>query len=372
MNIIDLVKIEAKKSYYLKRTYQLIMIMLIIFGLFLGLRNKENNKIIINGESILKFNKDDYPKPSSQKVDKRTFKNINLKKIFSFSEGKGFIIANVRHIKSDKNGFIYLFDWGDFYIKKFSKDGQFLAKFGKGKGAGPGELSNPTDFDIDDKGNVWIVDPALQRINIFDLNNKLLKTIRLRLHVSRISTLEKNEGYILKMDMLLDTLFTKYDMQDNPEIAFGRLSPDQLKMWLVFDGYTDVDRNNNLYFSFFRAGLLLSYSSDGQLRFFIKTIDQVPMAKVIYFNKGVDISGSYIDRKAPFTGVNINIDKSNIYIYDIFGSKKENCSVIDQYDTKDGSYICSYKLPEKITCMYFSEESIYTIEGINFTKYKIE
>ncbi len=53
-------------------------------------------------------------------------------------EGDGFLIFP-RHVREGPDGNIYVFDWGDSYIKVYSPEGKYLRKIG-GEGQGPGEV----------------------------------------------------------------------------------------------------------------------------------------------------------------------------------------------------------------------------------------
>ena len=58
--------------------------------------------------------------------------------IIGNEDGDGFL-AYPRHTQEGPDGNIYVFDWGDFYIKVFSPEGKYLRRIG-GKGQGPGEV----------------------------------------------------------------------------------------------------------------------------------------------------------------------------------------------------------------------------------------
>lgn len=53
-------------------------------------------------------------------------------------DGDGFL-AMPRHVQEGPDGNIYVFDWGDFFIKVYSPEGKYLRRMG-GRGQGPGEV----------------------------------------------------------------------------------------------------------------------------------------------------------------------------------------------------------------------------------------
>jgi DNA-binding beta-propeller fold protein YncE len=62
---------------------------------------------------------------------------------------------------------------GNNRIVHFSKEGKFIAAFGK-KGTGPGEMREPHSIAFDSQGRLFVADRMNNRIEIFDQNGKFL------------------------------------------------------------------------------------------------------------------------------------------------------------------------------------------------------
>lgn len=58
--------------------------------------------------------------------------------IIGKEEGDGFLIYP-RHVQEGPDGNVYVFDWGDSFIKVYSPEGKYLRRVG-GEGQGPGEV----------------------------------------------------------------------------------------------------------------------------------------------------------------------------------------------------------------------------------------
>jgi len=58
-------------------------------------------------------------------------------------------------------------------ISVFAKDGKFLRSFGK-LGSGPAEFRTPHDIAIDDKGRLFVADRGNHRVQVLDLEGKML------------------------------------------------------------------------------------------------------------------------------------------------------------------------------------------------------
>jgi len=75
----------------------------------------------------------------------------------------------------DNNGNLYILDSGNYLIKKFNPDGEFVMSFGN-KGQGPGELGSPREIRIRDN-EIMICDLGNSSIHFYDMNGKFLKSI---------------------------------------------------------------------------------------------------------------------------------------------------------------------------------------------------
>ena len=70
-------------------------------------------------------------------------------------------------IALDKQGNVYVADWRNDRIQKFTADGRFLMKFGS-SGSGEGEFNRPTDVAVDRDGIIYVADWLNDRLQVFD------------------------------------------------------------------------------------------------------------------------------------------------------------------------------------------------------------
>ena len=69
-------------------------------------------------------------------------------------------------ITIDSNGDVYIADWRNDRIQKFTPDGKFLKQFGE-SGTGEGQLNRPTSVAVDKDGVVYVADWLNNRLQVF-------------------------------------------------------------------------------------------------------------------------------------------------------------------------------------------------------------
>lgn len=83
----------------------------------------------------------------------------------------GFIRKSTNLAINDKN--LYVSDFGDFNVKKYSQEGEFGGSVG-GYGNAPGSFTRPKGVAVDREENLYVVDAAFENVQIFNPEGKLL------------------------------------------------------------------------------------------------------------------------------------------------------------------------------------------------------
>lgn len=113
-------------------------------------------------DNILQVSNPAYPKDGELE-----YKMIEELSIGEDDAADEYIFNRPQQLRVDKNGNIYVLDWGDVNIKVFGPDGTRRSTIGS-KGNGPGEFAVPSYFDLTEDGRIIFLDGRNQRITTFD------------------------------------------------------------------------------------------------------------------------------------------------------------------------------------------------------------
>ena len=95
-----------------------------------------------------------------------------LEKMAALEAGDdGFIRKSTNLALTDS--ILYVSDFGDFNVKKYSIDGEFGGKVG-GYGNTPGSFTRPKGLAVDREENLYVVDAAFENVQIFNREGELL------------------------------------------------------------------------------------------------------------------------------------------------------------------------------------------------------
>ncbi len=108
-----------------------------------------------------------------------------------------YMLNMPQDIKIDKDGNIYVLDWGDACINVYDEKGIYLRTIGR-KGQGPGEFDLPAYYDISPDGRIFIMDTRNRRAVIFGVEGEYLGGFRLEGFYLGMKTDAQNRMYFEK------------------------------------------------------------------------------------------------------------------------------------------------------------------------------
>lgn len=179
-------------------------------------------------------------------------------------------------ISFDASGKFYILDSGNNRIQKFSPDGKYMATLGR-KGQGPGEFVYPESLDIDSKGYFYVLDSFQKRIQVLTPEGKGDKGISImNQSIDKIRCLKSGllavKGFmpmsdVEEKDINLLKLVKLLDLEGNVQKEFADVFDYGDGITTRYANYFDfdVDKNDNIYLSFFYQNRIEKYSPEGNL-----------------------------------------------------------------------------------------------------------
>jgi len=185
-------------------------------------------------------------------------------------------------IQADDAGSAYTLSWRNFLIYKFEfdKDGNFekVSAFGKGRGQGPGELSQPMDMKVRN-GKIYISDLNTGSIEVYTTSGLYLKRLTYRDHdqeISPIRIVPIESGIVMQTYRFdKDKLFFVGDETGRAIRNFGNNYDNSMNSLVLLDGITsNACARGRFYFFPLYLGYVCVYNDRG-LVFMKETIDGV-------------------------------------------------------------------------------------------------
>jgi hypothetical protein len=86
------------------------------------------------------------------------------------------MLLDPRRLDIDQTGNIYIIDSKAAQIKVYDPQGNFIRAIGR-QGQGPGEFQNPTNIQITAQQNIFVCDPNSRRVIFFSLDGQFIKEL---------------------------------------------------------------------------------------------------------------------------------------------------------------------------------------------------
>lgn len=302
-------------------------------------------------------------RPTAQQVTARTYKT-NLEKLAVIARVSGEPLYRPFSLKMDDEGNLYVIDFGDIQVKKFSQQGELLVRFGTAQGSAPGEFRNPIDYDFDPDGNIWVCDSETSLITVFNGSGAVVRTVRVSVSPLRIKVMT-NDRFLLMLNGAKQ-LFGVFDSMGKELYSFGAFIEDQIKNDIVLDGWlARIGREGFVYASLY-AGMFAGFSFQGELLCYAQAITPQPLPKAVSTADG----GMYVDPEAVIVHRDVCTIADTAFMLSRFGVPNDHVSVIDAYDARKGTYLFSMSVPQKVRSAVVTPERVYTLADTSVTIWK--
>jgi len=199
---------------------------------------------------------------------------------------------------------------------------------------------------------------------VFDTDGSLIRTIRTQSRPYRL-LLYGAENMII-MPESGEYLFEIYKTSGERTDAFGRIIENQQANVLALDGWITKSNTDTFIYIPFYAGLILSYTTEKQLRFYVQMIDPKPMPKIIKSATG----RTHVDRKASYAALSISTAGNELFILGEDDSKRDKFMLIDVYNNETGFYLYSIPVPEPCNQVFVTKDYVYTLSMTDLSKWQ--
>ena len=147
-------------------------------------------------------------------------------------------------IHVDDDGSVYVADWGNDRVQKFSSDGELLAIFGASP-TGVGSLTRPTGVAVDRDGDVYVADCGNNRVQIYSAGGEYITGL-----YGDARTLSRSAQQYVDV---------------NPNMAKARMRADTSKEWRFFRPTAVAIDPNDM--------ILIAEAIPGRIQFYEKDTD---------------------------------------------------------------------------------------------------
>jgi hypothetical protein len=306
-----------------ERTFWMVLASLIVVGLAAGIFGQRA------GTYPLALNPD-APPPRPQEARGRVWRPARFEPVATVPARAGGLLEMPTLLRVDSRGGLYVLDSGRSAVVKLSPEGRLLATYQDPS------VVNPTDVAVGE-GEVWVCDPDHGAVAVFSAGGHLDRRIKLDPAAGRLA-LDPEGGFVATSLAGGEGLFRRYSRDGDPKGSFGALFQEDFQTSVAADGWIVPAGSGVLIYPFRNAGLLVSYSVDGRLRFFRQTIVPMTLPKV-----RVDAAGRQSPlADTPVSTISGSVAGDSLYLLSAAGNEK----VLDVYGAADGSYRYSMKPPE--------------------------
>lgn len=307
----------------------------------------------------------------SREQGSREWRDYRKKEVLRIDGGPDYVLYFPAGVLVADCGEIFVRDDGDLSIKKFSSSGEILGTYGGAEGQGPGEFTSVTDFLVDERNRIWMVDATNGRITVYTEDGTIDAIIPFRKPPYRLVTVANDRFVVMNEPVHASHLFTIYDLENNEARfvhEFGVLLKNQERDSLALDGWVSGKGTGPFVLAPLFAGYLASFDRSGSLRFMVETVESVGIPRMRRREDGTRIVRSDSRRSA----LTVSVDNGKVYVLSILKAGIRNIGALDVYSADDGSYLYSLRLPEPAKRVVVQEGFLYVMNESVVSKWTIE
>jgi DNA-binding beta-propeller fold protein YncE len=143
------------------------------------------------------------------------------------------------------NGNVYVLDGANNRVEIFTRNGKFVRSVGR-SGKGEGELGYPVGMDIDAQGDIYIADTGNRRIQVLDPKGNFLSKIELsRWHARPVAVKVNGSTHQIYVSDANNHQILCFNKDGSFKLSWGGIGEETGQF--RFPGMTAIDTNGNFY-----------------------------------------------------------------------------------------------------------------------------
>lgn len=269
----------------------------------------------------------------TQRMSERIWADVSLTPLHQLPMEPDVQLLRTMDIKVDAKGHVFVSDWGDMTVKRFSAQGEYVTTYGSGIGSAPGELTSILDMGTMGDSAVYVLDSDAGRISLFARDGRFVKTIPVYSRFHRHAITADGRSY----SMTTGSAIFETRLSESDKRGFGNtlLEGQRENNYMLLDGFITTYNEHLVYLPLYFP-VIIQFDDTGV---------------IVYARTTPDFGHTRPPRTTSpqpgFTGLDAEIlqdfpvaDGNRINVY-----SRRDTSAIDVYDAPTGDYQYSIALP---------------------------
>lgn len=241
---------------------------------------------------------------------------------------------------------LYVMDYGDVRVKAFDWSGRLAWAAGR-PGRGPGEFVNPTDIQVDAGGNVWVNDPANNRVTVLRQDGAVAEMLTPQRPAHRLLPLHDGSSWGIGNagEGLLGYRYSR-----DGKVAGTLGLPPSLSgvAMLARDGRAAVAPTGRaVVVTFLYGDRLVLWNAAARRLTALPGVEPVEFPGVLQWRTRDGLKATRLALDATPATLAVTADDRHAYL--LFGGRTAHAGrVVDRYELATGRYAGSYLLPRRV------------------------
>jgi len=255
----------------MRKYLYLTLAFFIVFSVLNQARGEKIQARTVDGVKVIENSKEPAP-------PKGALTKLNLKEEFSLGQGGADeeMFSEITGLDVDNDGNIYILDRKERKIKIFDSEGKFLKQFGK-EGQGPGEMNLPVSLQITSNNELVVADALNQRLTFYSLQGEFLRALSTAKALGLSLPVFDSQGNIVGQQIVppasgetkIMQEARKYDGELNPLFTIASIDISSIIQGKInpfqFIHFYQLGKDDSIFFANFNEYEIKVLNSEGKL-----------------------------------------------------------------------------------------------------------